>query len=135
VTASNCDFEWTGCEVLRLFDDQSLVCEIVWDVTGPCIDTDTSRYGGEASYELDFALNAAETSCTSSNAGDEAYQIDDLEYRYLLEWGGNNSDLDISWAPGGSDDFNYWTETTYSSNPSWTQITFDYETGFSGWEY
>ena len=126
-----CGWDWQGCEALRLFDDGDLVCEIIWDAVGPC----TNWNGGnQATYQLEFELNEAQTTCTPQLAGSQDYQLEDQEWRYRLEWEDDEKFLEISWAYPDSNDFSWWSSTAYTTSSEGSVVDFEYKTDFTNWE-
>ena len=124
-------WDWTGCEVLRLFNE---VCEVVWDVSGPSVAYEDEGGGAIWDYELTFALNEADTSCTEQTAKNQAYQLDARYYQYRLNfpnWAW--STLEIDWANWNSNDFDEWTEAPFTHAGDWNWIAFDYGVEFQEW--
>ena len=130
----NCSFSWSGCEAIKLFDSSGLVCEVVWDVTGPCTDYDYNwqEQESEVLYDLTFTLNMLETTCTGDESGWVDDRIENQEWDYRLEWADYSQDLEILWAYPGDDEYSEWANTTFSAD-NFGVVTFDYVSGWESW--
>ena len=83
-------------------------------------------------YDLTFALNTLETTCTGDESGWVDARLEDQEWDYRLEWGDFSQDLEVFWSYPDDDDYTEWANTTFSVD-SFGVITFDY-VDVGGWE-
>ncbi len=110
---------WDGCEVERFFDSSgNLVCENHWLVDGQM--TQWNAGATSAEYYLEFTIQGGPTAC-----GDG----EDEEWRYLVDYDFDMSELDLYWASANGGGWSSWAaETPFMIDGAQTEVEFEYIT-------